>query len=113
MRFQIVSDSALLRDLPPITQPLTIKIFQTHKSSKPTLVGTSVVRVPDHPRAELVEDWWPVKPVSYDLRGKANETIGELSLTVKVDEEVVLPSSAYSPILEVSTRCLSECRKRS
>ncbi|KAK4702288.1 hypothetical protein P7C70_g3933, partial [Phenoliferia sp. Uapishka_3] len=90
-------------DLPPITQPLTIRVFQSHKSSRPTLVGLSIIRVPDHPRAEPVEDWWPVKPLSYDTRSRSTDTVGELSLTVKVDEEVVLPSSEYAPILELLT----------
>lgn len=78
-----------------------IKIFQTHKNSRPTLLGISVVRVPDLPRSELIEDWWCVKPVSHDLRGKTTDTVGELSLSVRIDEEVVLPSAEYQPMLDV------------
>ncbi|KAI5481909.1 Ras GTPase-activating protein 1 [Pseudohyphozyma bogoriensis] len=93
------NESFVFRDLPPIVTPVVIKIFQHHKSSRPTLIGSSIVRIPDHPRAQLIEDWWPVKPASHDIRGRQTDTVGELSLSVKVNEDVVLPSSEYATML--------------
>lgn len=79
-----------------------------HKNSRPTLLGTTIVRVPDHPRAELIEDWWYVKPPLSDVRGKMTDTVGELNLSIRIDEEVVLPSSEYGPMLEVCTALSSD-----
>lgn len=89
-------------DLPPFLEPLTIRIFQTHKSSRPTLLGVCTVRLPDLPRSEPVESWWSVRSPAYDSRSRSTETIGELSLGVRVGEEVVLPSGEYKQMLQVS-----------
>lgn len=83
--------------------PLTISIYQTHKSSKPTLLGVGIVRIPDLPRFEVIEDWWCIKPVSNDFKGKATDTLGEVSLSIRIDEEIVLPRGEYQPLVDVRT----------
>ncbi|ORY89382.1 hypothetical protein BCR35DRAFT_300543 [Leucosporidium creatinivorum] len=95
------NETFTFNDLPPFLEPLTIRIFQTHKNSRPTLLGVCTIRLPDLPRSELIESWWSVRSPTWDVRSRSTETIGELSLGVKVGEEVVLPSGEYRPILQL------------
>ncbi|GAA5828917.1 hypothetical protein JCM11251_005917 [Rhodosporidiobolus azoricus] len=89
-------------DLPPFVAPMTIRVLQSSKSSsRPHLLGTTTVRIPDLPRHELVEDWWGVKP---PVAARATDVVGELSLSLRIGEEVVLPSRDYQAI----SRLLSE-----
>ena len=65
-------------------------------------MGTSTIRIADLPRAESILDWWPIKPVSTDFRGKATDTMGQLSISIKINEDVVLSKQDYSVMLRVS-----------
>ncbi|GAA5888185.1 hypothetical protein JCM5296_000222 [Sporobolomyces johnsonii] len=88
-------------DLPPFTLPITIRVLQATKhSSRPHVLGTTTVRVPDLPRHELVEDWWSIKPTT---QTKSTDVIGELSLSMRIGEEVVLPSREYETMLKLLT----------
>ncbi|GAA5850625.1 hypothetical protein JCM8547_001934 [Rhodosporidiobolus lusitaniae] len=93
------NESFTFSDLPPLFSPLTIRVLQSSKhSSRPHLVGTATVRVPDLPRHELVEDWWSVKPPA---AAKSSDIVGELSLSLRIGEEVVLPSREYQAMLKL------------
>ena len=94
------NESFTFSDLPALSSPVVINVFRTHKSSAPSLIGAASVRLADLPRAELIEDWWPVKPVG-DFRGRTSDVVGELSLSMRVGEEVVLPTSEYEPVLSL------------
>ncbi|GAA5923856.1 hypothetical protein JCM1841_001414 [Sporobolomyces salmonicolor] len=88
-------------DLPPFTLPITIRVLQATKhSSRPHVLGTTTVRVPDLPRHELVEDWWSIKPTT---QARSTDVIGELSLSMRIGEEVVLPSREYETMLKLLT----------
>ncbi|GAA6001399.1 hypothetical protein JCM10207_006649 [Rhodosporidiobolus poonsookiae] len=86
-------------DLPPFISPVTIRVLQSSKgSSRPHLLGTATVRIPDLPRHELVEDWWSIKPAN---PAKASDVVGELSLSLRIGEDVVLPSKEYQTMLKL------------
>ncbi|SCZ88811.1 BZ3500_MvSof-1268-A1-R1_Chr2-1g04651 [Microbotryum saponariae] len=82
-------------------EPITIRVFQTHKHSKTSLVGIATVRIANLPRGESIENWWCLKPISSDSRTRSYDTVGELSLSIRVGEEVILPSSGYGEILNL------------
>jgi hypothetical protein len=50
-------------------------------------------------RGETVEEWFPI--VVHDTKTVEPDYAGELNLCVKVDEQVVLPSEEYDPVLQV------------
>ncbi|KAK4056654.1 hypothetical protein OIO90_002206 [Microbotryomycetes sp. JL221] len=93
------NESFTFCDLPPFTDPLALRLYQTHKNSKPSLLGTCTIRLPDLPRAELIESWCSIRGPSW--QGSSTATVGELSLGIKVNEEIVLPSQEYSSMLQM------------
>ena len=68
-------------------------------------MGTCTVRVADLPRSEMSEGWWPVRSPSYEEGSLSSETVGELSLSVKIGKDIVLPLEEHEAMLEV--RCES------
>ncbi|GEM09828.1 ras GTPase-activating protein 1 [Rhodotorula toruloides] len=96
------NETFVFSDLPPLVSPITIRVLQSSSKhpTKPLLIGTATVRVPDLPRQQIVEDWWAVKPANPT---KSSDAIGELSLSLKINEEVVLPSRDYQEILNLLT----------
>ncbi|GAA5895937.1 hypothetical protein JCM6882_005564 [Rhodosporidiobolus microsporus] len=95
------NDTFTFSDLPPFVAPITIRVLQSAKHSRPHLLGTAVVRIPDLPRQDLVEDWWAIKP---PVAAKSTDVVGELSLSLRIGEEVVLPSRDY----QAMSRLLSD-----
>ncbi|GAA5989553.1 hypothetical protein JCM11641_004595 [Rhodosporidiobolus odoratus] len=86
-------------DLPPFLAPITIRVLQSSKhSSRPHLLGSATIRIPDLPRHELVQDWWPIKPAN---PAKISDIVGELSLGLRIGEEVMLPSKGYQAMLKL------------
>ncbi|GAA5833590.1 hypothetical protein JCM9279_001570 [Rhodotorula babjevae] len=93
------NESFVFNDLPPFVAPVTVRVLQMAKhSSRPVLIGSATVRIPDLPRQQSIEDWWAVKPPS---SAKSSDVVGELSLGVRVNEEVVLPSRDYDAMLQL------------
>ncbi|KAK4054539.1 hypothetical protein OIV83_001033 [Microbotryomycetes sp. JL201] len=86
-------------DLPQFTEPLVLRLFQIHKQIRPVLLGTCTVRLADLPRAELIDSWCSIRSPSW--QGGSTATVGELNLSVRVNEEVVLPSQEYAPLLQL------------
>ncbi|KAI0961569.1 hypothetical protein AcV7_000640 [Taiwanofungus camphoratus] len=90
-------------DLPPF-ENLEIVVFRDKKLTKPTVVGTVTIVLVNFRRGEYVEGWFPV------LYGGPTSSVqaGEMRLRVKVDEEIILPYSAYSGMLNTfnSRNCL-------
>lgn len=88
-------------DLPSFIEPVSLRVWQTHKSGRASLVGSCTVRVSDLPRAEMVESWFPVRSPLYEEGSFSSDTVGELSLGIKVSEDIVLPLEEYGTMLEV------------
>ncbi|GJN90708.1 hypothetical protein Rhopal_003722-T1 [Rhodotorula paludigena] len=95
------NETFVFTDLPPFVAPVTIRVLQASKhSARPHLIGSATVRIPDLPRQKLVEDWWAVKPAT---AAKSSDVVGELSLSMRINEEVVLPSRDYQAMLDLLT----------
>ncbi|KLO14454.1 Rho GTPase activation protein [Schizopora paradoxa] len=87
-------------DLPPFGE-LQIQVYREKRTSKPQLLGTVTIILPNFRRGQTVEGWYPIIYSGASVNGTQ---IGEMRLKLKVDEEIVLPMSAYKPVLE----CLSQ-----
>ncbi|TFK30445.1 GTPase activating protein [Coprinopsis marcescibilis] len=87
----------LFSDLPPF-QTLDINVWREKKAMKPTTVGFAQIQLHSFRRGETVEGW---HPIIQGVTGPARETqVGELRVKLRVDEEIVLPYSAYSNLVE-------------
>ncbi|TFK57085.1 Rho GTPase activation protein [Heliocybe sulcata] len=91
-------------DLPPFGN-LEILVLREKKLTKPIPLGNIKLFVSDFRRGEAVEGWFPVL---FGDAGVPSTHIGDLRLKLKVDEEIILPLSAYSDLLEMlySRNCL-------
>ncbi|EPQ60641.1 Rho GTPase activation protein [Gloeophyllum trabeum ATCC 11539] len=91
-------------DLPPF-ENLEILIWREKKLTRPILMGNIQVFLSDFRRGETVEGWFPVL---FGDMGAPSIHVGDLRLKLKVDEEIILPLSAYSDLLETlySRNCL-------
>lgn len=91
------------KDLAPMLEPARIRLLQTTKTSSPArLVGVVELRLADLPREKSNETWLAVRaPSSSATSAIAEEELGEMSVSTRVSEEVVLPLSCYSNILQV------------
>ncbi|EIN13747.1 hypothetical protein PUNSTDRAFT_140219 [Punctularia strigosozonata HHB-11173 SS5] len=81
-------------DMPPFDN-LTIVVFRERRLSKPVEVGTVDIVLANFRRGDRIDGWWPL------LRGEPGSTqaqVGELQLSVQVDEEIILPYSAYTEL---------------
>lgn len=81
---------------------LLLNVYQANRTLRPSLIGTATVMLQELPRSELVQDWWCIKPV--ELTTSSSDTLGELSLDVKVEEEIIMPLPVYQGIAQVSKR---------
>lgn len=63
----------LYSGLPASTSPLLARVYQVHKgtSSRPTLVGTALVKLDELPRSEPVEDFWRLAPAGFEYQGSS------------------------------------------
>jgi len=89
-------ETFLFADLPPF-EKLAIVVWREKKLQKPLVIGTVYITLTNFRRGELVEGWFPV------LFGGATTPctqVGQLRLKLKVDEEIVLPYSKYSKVVD-------------
>ncbi|OCH96153.1 Rho GTPase activation protein [Obba rivulosa] len=82
-------------DLPPF-ENLEILIWREKKLMKPVLIGSVLIVLANFRRGEYIEGWFPVLTTG----SSAHLQVGEVRLKLKVDEEIVLPYSAYVGILK-------------
>ncbi|KAI0308203.1 Rho GTPase activation protein [Multifurca ochricompacta] len=93
-------ESFLFTDLPPF-EKLAIVVWREKKLQKPSNVGTVYITLTNFRRGEHVEGWFPI------LFGGSASTctqVGQLRLKLKVDEEIVLPYSKYSKVVDTLDR---------
>ncbi|SCV71837.1 BQ2448_4531 [Microbotryum intermedium] len=95
------NETFAFENLSEFVEPITVRVFQTHKHSKTSLVGVATIRIANLPRGELIENWWCLKPISSDSRARSYDTVGELNLGIRVGEEVILPSQKYGELLRL------------
>ncbi|KAL4070936.1 GTPase activating protein [Scleroderma citrinum] len=90
-------ESFLFSDLPPFAT-LEIFLFKERRLTKPVLLGSIRIALTNFRRSEDVEGWFPVT----QPRGPPCSILtGEIRMKLRVDEEIILPHSNYSGILEV------------
>ncbi|KAH9950344.1 Rho GTPase activation protein [Amylocystis lapponica] len=82
-------------DLPPF-ENLKIVVWREKRMVKPVAIGSVLIVLVNFRRSEYVEGWFPV------LHGGPTSSVqvGEMRLRVRVDEEIILPYHAYSPMLK-------------
>ncbi|KDQ63550.1 hypothetical protein JAAARDRAFT_169494 [Jaapia argillacea MUCL 33604] len=83
-------------DHPPFDS-LEIVVLREKKLLKPTTLGSVQIPLVNFRRGELVEGWFPIL---LGDSGSSSVQVGEIRLKMRVDEEIILPMSAYSGLLE-------------
>ncbi|KAF8898740.1 Rho GTPase activation protein [Infundibulicybe gibba] len=89
-------EAFVFSDLPPF-DTLAIVVWREKKLFKPAILGSIRVALGNFRRGETVDGWFPV------LHGgtTVNDVqVGEIRLKIRVDEEIILPYSAYSKLLK-------------
>ncbi|KAF8168097.1 Rho GTPase activation protein [Crassisporium funariophilum] len=81
--------------LPPF-ESLDVFVWKEKKLHKPTVLGITRVSLANFRRGDAVEGWFPV--VQSGTIGTEIQ-VGELRLKIRVDEEIILPYSAYSGLM--------------
>ncbi|KAI0275066.1 Rho GTPase activation protein [Gloeopeniophorella convolvens] len=87
-------------DLPPFER-LAVVVWREKKLQKPSIIGTVYITLTNFRRGEHVEGWFPV------LSGGStapSTQVGKLRLKIRVDEEIVLPYSEYSKVIDTLDR---------
>ncbi|KAL5534237.1 hypothetical protein ACEPAG_699 [Sanghuangporus baumii] len=87
-------------DLPPFGD-LLIHVYREKRVFKPQLLGTIQIDLGNFRRGDMIEGWFPVIAANQSVSGIQ---VGELRLKIKVDEEIVLPTPAYTSVLQ----CMSD-----
>ncbi|KZT02708.1 Rho GTPase activation protein [Laetiporus sulphureus 93-53] len=82
-------------DLPPF-ENLEIVAWREKKLTKPTMLGAVLIVLVNFRRGEHVEGWFPV----LHSTSSASMQAGELRLRIRVEEEIILPYSAYAGVLQ-------------
>ncbi|TFK41156.1 Rho GTPase activation protein [Crucibulum laeve] len=86
----------LFPDLPPF-ENLDILVWREKRLFKPVILGSVRIPLTNFRRGETVEGWFPVLQ-SGSFQNDVQ--VGELRLKIRIDEEIVLPNSAYSGLLK-------------
>ncbi|KAI0047832.1 Rho GTPase activation protein [Auriscalpium vulgare] len=90
-------ETFLLTDLPPFER-LAVLVWREKKLQRPpSIVGTVYITLPNFRRGEYVEGWFPILCGSSTTAGVQ---AGQIRLKLKVDEEIILPQSAYSRFMD-------------
>ncbi|KAK0506229.1 GTPase activating protein [Armillaria luteobubalina] len=90
-------ESFTFSDLPPF-ETLDVLVWREKKVFKPSPLGSVCITLNNFRRGEAIEGWFPVLqsgPLASDLQ------VGDIQLKIRVDEEIILPSAAYSSLLNV------------
>ncbi|EPT04342.1 hypothetical protein FOMPIDRAFT_43939 [Fomitopsis schrenkii] len=85
-------------DLPPF-EVLEVVVLREKRMSKPQVVGVVSIALMNFRRGEHIDGWFPVLSPNPGV----NAQTGELRLKIRVDEEIILPFSEYSELLQTFT----------
>lgn len=87
-------------NLPPFAAPLSLYIHSI-KRNQQTLVGRVKIPLREGRKNTRFQEWWHVASPS-DTALNCIETIGEINLSLKIAEDVVMPYNAYEELELVS-----------
>ncbi|KAH7930971.1 Rho GTPase activation protein [Leucogyrophana mollusca] len=84
-------------DLPPF-EALEVVVWKEKRLLKPILLGSVRIALSNFRRSEAIEGWFPVlQPGAMSSCAQA----GDIRMKIRVDEEIILPHSGYSGLLQV------------
>lgn len=89
-------ESFTFSDLPPF-ETVDLLVWQEKKSFRSELLGSVRIPLINFRRGEAIEGWFPVVhggSIAGDIQ------VGELRLKMRIDEEIILPYSAYAGLLK-------------
>lgn len=89
------------RDLPPFEKDLQLRIYILimRKGAKHVgCLGVASVPLQTFNRSEMIETWLPIM----SPEAVSNPHVGDIMVQIKVTEAVILPSSQYQPLNDVS-----------
>ncbi|RDB28888.1 putative Ras GTPase-activating-like protein ngap [Hypsizygus marmoreus] len=89
-------ESFTFSDLPPF-ESLDVLVWREKKLFKPTILGSVPIPLGNFRRGDTIEGWFPVL---HNGSMASDIQVGELRLKLRVDEEIILPYSAYSGLLK-------------
>ncbi|KAG5647991.1 hypothetical protein DXG03_007025 [Asterophora parasitica] len=89
-------ESFTFSDLSPF-ESLVLLVWREKKLLKGSTLGSVKIPLINFRRGESVEGWFPVL---HSGSSTSEVQVGELRLKIRVDEEIILPYSAYSGLLE-------------
>lgn len=72
-----------------------------HHRTHTTLLGHVEIPVQTFRRSHIVEDWFPIVLAFDSAKPQSVEAGGEMSLSVRVQEDMILPMEAYEQLLQV------------
>lgn len=96
---------SLTSNLGPFNAPISIHLCEVHRSHS-TVLGIVTLPAQTFKRSSMVEDWFPVIPVSDYAENPSVEARGELSLSIRVQEDMVLPLEGYIELDQVGYSAL-------
>ncbi|GJE86123.1 Rho GTPase activation protein [Phanerochaete sordida] len=88
-------ESFCFSDLPPF-ETLDVMVWREKKLPKQVLIGTVSIPLMNFRRGEAVEGWFPV----LSTHNGTGVIAGEIRLKIRVDEEIILPHSAYEEVVK-------------
>ncbi|KNZ73432.1 Ras GTPase-activating protein gap-2 [Termitomyces sp. J132] len=83
-------------DLPPFDS-LVLLIRRDKKMTKTTTLGSVLIPLVHFRRGEVVEGWFPIL---HSGSTASDFQVGELRLKILVNEEIILPQTAYASLLQ-------------
>lgn len=86
-------------NLPSFSAPLSLYVRLIRRNQQSTL-GKVKVPLKEARKNTRIQDWWHVVAPS-DVSLHSTEAIGEMSLNIKIGEDVVLPYEAYEELEQV------------
>ncbi|ESK88880.1 gtpase activating protein [Moniliophthora roreri MCA 2997] len=89
-------ESFVFSDLPPF-ENLDVVVWRVKKLFKSSRLGRIRIVLNNFPRGEAVEGWFPVLKSESTL---GDLHVGDVRLKLRVDEELILPFSAYDRLLK-------------
>ncbi|KAF8642289.1 hypothetical protein AX16_009559 [Volvariella volvacea WC 439] len=77
-------------------KPMELHIWREKKGIKTAMLGTVQITLNNFRRGDIVEGWFPMLGYGAFVN---DVQIGELRLKLRIDEEIILPLSAYADLL--------------
>lgn len=88
--------------LGPFNSPVLIHVCQINRAQV-SILGSVSLPVQTFRRNHTVEEWFPIVPKAEASKSSCLEAFGEMSLSVRVQDDMVLPGEGYAELDQVRT----------